>query len=402
MYWLIVLCGLLIFISPLVTVRAQEADFARIFINRESSKRPSRPVNVYFNEKKVFELSLGEAYRYNILSEGQLEITIALGAYQKGRDNSRTLTIEKGKSYYFTIGATDNKLTYISDPAEGEKVFKKIDDSSIKTEAESKDNPLPQMSASARIAVIRQRAAAKKEEVKRKAAELEEQIDDYFQELKNSAQLAQEVQAEIQVEIEEGEVVDGVPTYNLRASYSYDIDKESSALNMSLVHYPSGAYLLNQSPAAKAIANAARLTIEKYLFEFLEPGSIIDFVIIGSADGVPITSYYPYGNEFGPLDNFKFYEADNYEVFASTDQLYYQENFASQQIQLAHRDSINLNQTLAFLRSYGIRHYFENNIEALKSAEKRFTHFAKVEESEDAKFRKVTIQILIEDVIKAK
>lgn len=387
------------------SLNAQD-DYATIHISRESSKKIAPKFTVFFNKQEAFKIEVGNRVIYKIRSDGQLNITVIQGnSYlnpKPGAVNTRTVSIEKGKSYYFQIAANNDKLTYYEDIEEGKKGF---EDKKLlapgDTITENIDNPLPNMSASTRILNIRQRAAAKRAEVEQKSQELKNQIDDYFADLKKNAQLSRNVQPNINIEIEDGEVRDGIPTYNLRAIYSYDINKSANAqMQMDLVHYPSGVYMLNRSPAAKAIVQAAKLTVEKYLYEYLEPGSEIDLKIIGSADGTPIRRDILYMGEFGSLTNIDYYIVDSYDPskIKKTDL----ETLTFISLSISKNDGFNSNETLAFLRSYGIRNYFENQIDFLKKTQNTFTHFVKVEKSEDAQYRKVTIQIFIEDVIRAK
>jgi hypothetical protein len=405
--------GILLLLYDNATAQfVNKSEYATIYVARDASKKITRPNTVFFNAVEVFSIKAGERVSYKIYSEGALTITLIQGkTYQKpsSKDaNNQTLSIAKSQNYYFTAD-NEGKLIYVSSEEDGKKVFenKQFTNNPIFIE-EDVNQPIPDMSIVRKAKEIKIKAEAEKKEVAEKQEQIKKEIDTFFEDLKKKSQLSTSVDPNINIEIKEGGFRDGRPTYNLIANYSYDVTEE---LHIELINYPSGAYMPNTSPAAKAISQAAKITIEKYLSEYLEEGSEVHIQIIGSADSRPITNDYPYKGEFSSFDAYPYYIADNYdlsaigELYASTTatpDLAKQINYEHKSMAFKQGEMIKSNETLAFLRSYGIRHYMESNITKLSEVKTTFLHFARVAESTEAKHRKVSIQLLIEDIMRNK
>ncbi|NJL15611.1 MAG: hypothetical protein HC913_23140 [Microscillaceae bacterium] len=392
---------------------AQDKPLIPVYVFREASNKVTRANTIYFNGQKMFSLKSGEQVQFKLLSDGPLTVTvIQASTYTEPRTtdpNTKTVGISTGNAYYFKVDNAGN-LTYYTDASEGEKALGKIGAGKAPTEiAENINTPVPGMSLDKRMIAIRQKAVIQRDEIEKKEKELKTQIDTYFAELKKSAQLSRAVQPTFEVEVEEAEVIEGRPTYNLRTVFSYEVQEE---FQVELINYPSGGYLYDSSPAARAITNAAKLTIDKYLYEYLEPGSQVAIQIIGSADATPIRGGFPYKGEFGDLDQQRYYIAESFDLSQVAANFEAREgggggttpasSFASKSLDLKKGGLITENETLAFLRSYGIRFFMQNNIDRMKQVKVRFSHFSKVALESGAKFRKVTIQMLIEDVFRDK
>ncbi|MEM7550499.1 MAG: hypothetical protein AAF363_12530 [Bacteroidota bacterium] len=263
---------------------------------------------------------------------------------------------------------------------------------------------------------LRQRLAEKESAMK-------DQLLEYFELLKAVNQLDQNVSPIVHVGLENGGERGGRTIYNIRSSFSYDF-LEDEGIKAELVHYPSGAYQLDKSAAAKATAFAMKKSVENYLTEYFEPGSTVKIRIIGSADAQAIGGALTYEGEYGNLLETRYYLADDYQIIVTEnpiidstqvnevrgEELLGMVAQPAEEIELGQQREVNLNEnasfkeneTLAYLRSYGIKNYVLNEIQALEKTKNEFIHQAKIEESIGGKYRKVVIELLIEDVVRNK
>jgi len=264
-------------------------------------------------------------------------------------------------------------------------------------------------------------------ELREKLAEKEKamkaQLEEYFELMKALNQLDEGVEPVVHVGMEQGGINDrGEMRYNIRATYSYDIIEEG--VKAELIHYPSGAYQLEKSAAALATALSMKKSIEKYMEEYFEPGSIVKIRIIGSADASPIFSPISYTGEFLDIENHTYELIDDYQIIltenpaidsvlinqSSGENLMREVAKAPETLKAGQNRSITLrsstgfqeNEELAYLRSLGIKHYMMNNIPSLHNTRNEFIHQTKLEQSIGGIFRKVVIELLIEDVLTGK
>lgn len=256
-----------------------------------------------------------------------------------------------------------------------------------------------------------------------KEAQMKEQLLEYFELMKAINKLDQNVQPIVHVGMEEGGMKDGRMVYNIRASFSYDFIEEEG-IKADLVHYPPGAYQLEKSAAASATAFAMKKSLKNYLAEYFEPGSTVKIRIIGSADARANVIGLEYKGEYGNIKQQQYFVAEDYQIVITKnpeiDSTYIQERNGEEllemvaespeavrlgqprSIDLQTKDTFKENEVLAFLRSQGVREYILREVEELKNTKNEFTHQAKIEEEIGGKFRKVVIEILIEDVVRAK
>lgn len=387
-------------------------EFATLNFFRENSKKTTRPNSVFLNGTEAFTIKAGERVSYKVYSEGAVSVTLIQGkTYQKPTpraNNNQALTVAKNQIYYFNVD-NEGALAYVPVIEKGKKAFEEREFTLAPNIAEEDLNrPIPDMSIIRKAKEVRLKAELEKKDVAEKQIQIKKEIDSFFADLKKKSELANTVNAGINVEIKEGGMREGRPTYNLIANYTYDVTDE---LKVELINYPAGAYLYDTSPAAKAITQAAQLTIEKYLDEYLEAGSEINIQIIGSADSSPITRDFTYLGEFTDFSKFTYYIINDYdlsaigELYANTTKqviIGTEIPYTSKSLTLVKGQPIKSNETLAFLRSAGIKAFMETNIVRLKQTKSNFIHFARVAETQEAKNRKVSIQILIEDILRNK
>lgn len=249
------------------------------------------------------------------------------------------------------------------------------------------------------------------------------QLEEYYELMKAFNQIDQGVEPVVYVGMEQGGLNEkGEMMYNIRATYSYDIVDEG--VKTELVHYPSGKYQLERSAAATATAFAMRKSIENYLFEYFEPGSIVNIRIIGSADASPINIPLSYNGEYEKLVGHKYELVSDYQIIFTEDPELTEKDIENQPgfelmqqvagkpdaLQKGEQRSMSLvrngkfkeNEELAYLRSLGIRHYMINNIPALLKTQNNFIMQTKLEENVGGIFRKVVIEVLIEDILRKK
>lgn len=389
---------------------------AQIYVYRPKSKVED-VFTIFFNRKKVFSLENGSRSMYKIASEGSLTVVCIVGtAFQEPNskaNNFRTLTIEKGKSYYFEI-SSKGELKYVLNPTIAKQT---IDDntkfsSTLANVEENPNDPIPSLSIEKNI--IRFKKA--QQDVAKKEKEIKKKVEDYFADLKKKAKLAQQVNPNVSVALNEDGVYGGRMRYSLKASYSYEVDE--TGVKAELVHYPPGKYQLPTSYAATATVESMKETIEEYLAEYFEPGSIVNIRITGSADATPIKNPYFYEGDYNENIDADYYLASNYETISKGVQVdssktkskseeeyrstpAFVENSPKKSISIKKSDRITQNEQLAFLRTMGIRSFMDEKIEPLKRTKNNYIQRGKVEGS-GSKFRKVVIELSIQDIFRNK
>lgn len=250
------------------------------------------------------------------------------------------------------------------------------------------------------------------------------QQQEYFEIMKALNQLDQNVQPVLHMGMEEGDVkANGQMSYNIRATFSYELISDQG-VKAELIHYPPGSYQLEKSAAAIATAFSMKKSIEVYLFEYFEPGGTVKVRIIGSADASPIYKPIVYTGEYQTIKNHEYHLVDDYQLIiterpqidstliedATGIDLITQVAAKPESIDLGEKQSIDLettegftrNEELAYLRSMGIKDYILANVAPLRSTKNSFLHQVKLEQSVGGIYRKVVMELLIEDVIRQK
>lgn len=265
-------------------------------------------------------------------------------------------------------------------------------------------------------------------ELRRKLEEkeraMESQLQEYFELMKAINQLDQNVEPVVHMGMEEGGVkANGEMSYNIRATFSYDLISDQG-VKAELIHYPPGAYQLEKSAAASATAFSMKKSIENYLIEYFEQGSTVKIRIIGSADASPIYSPIVYAGEYDFIDNHNYRMIDDYQLIITEnpeidsfrvenskgrdlmDEIASKpepiEQGESKSISLNSKQGFKENEELAYLRSLGIKDYMMSNVAVLGKTKNEFLHQVKLEQGVGGIYRKVVMELLIEDVIRGK
>jgi len=189
-----------------------------------------------------------------------------------------------------------------------------------------------------------------------------------------------EVQAKV---IEEVNTQTGETQLNLHVEYKYEVIK--AKMESQTDDFPAGKYKLISSNAANVTMQLFKQAVEQQLAEYLTPGTNVTIVITGSTDGSPINNSLPYGGEYGDFSSFE----------------YFLNGYLSE-LNLTKASGITSNAQLAFLRTYGVRQFIENYILELKNVNLSFQHYAVVAKEVGSQYRKISIEIIIQDAFKNK
>lgn len=403
-------------------VDQEQVNKARLYIYMPRFKSVPKFNSIHLNGRQVFAVTGISRLEYTLVSEGVLQVSNAKNVRVKGA-SSLSINVVAGGTYYVKVDrkgklVLQTDLILSNTEYSNSEVFSS---SAIKIQ-EDRVLPIPGMS----VARETERRAALVELEKIKLQETEEEVEAsiraYFEELKKKKELNDHIQPRIEVEVEKGPVGnDGYYTYNLRTSYSYDYDAEEGGVTAELINYPSGAYVLETSKAALATANAMRESIDRYLYKYFEPGSIIKIRIVGSADSSPIRSAIAYGEEYAAISGDLFYITNDYQLIAgevpAIDSLKVEENslnteLAAEPAAYYGKESIaritdndntfSTNEDLAFLRAKGIQYFIESKVNSLSKTKNEYLFQVKIEDGVGGNFRKVVIELLIEDILRGK
>jgi hypothetical protein len=399
--------------------------YAMIYFVRPALKAgANKNIELYLNSRPIYAIANKGRLAYRIYSEGMLRITNPA----ESRPSELALNIEKGRAYYVAVGKA---LIQLKDTVAAQIEYQ---DASIYTGEtrlliEDRNLPVPRMSIALESRRITEVAVTTDHTIKEKQQEIRKDMDAYFERLKQQHALSDGVEPRASVQIEEGESRGGIMHYNLRAAYSYEV--VDNGVQAELTHYPSGAYLLETSKAASATAMAMKETIILYLQDYFEPGSVVNIRIIGSADAQPISARLLYKGEFDAANPAPYFLTDDYQV-SFTGNEYKVDSVANppddnikarrkpggenkvakappakspgtpKSFAMSPQQVIDTNPDLAFLRSYGIRSFMENEIPILKKTKNKFVHQAKIENGIGGTYRKVVIEIIVEDILRNK
>lgn len=380
-------CIYCLFVTALpTTAQLSTLSKVNIFIYQESSKKSSE-IKLYLNGSQVMSKSIPSAVVYSVYSRGILQVSNVLDKKAKNY-NPITVNLKDGDTYFFEVDQRD-KLEQI-DPSAVSDITSKID-----TITESLKTPISGMTIAREI----ERRHILKLKAENELVKVKNQVfssaKTYFEELKKSDHLDKSIIPSINVVLVEGNEGDGLPTYDLITTFTYDIDLNDQ-VNMELVNYPSGEYLIDRSPAAFATMTALKQTVEKHLYKYFEPGSTVNIRIVGSADSQPINGYLPYRSEFSPKLGGTFRKTDSYDDSIPSNK------GGISTIAISQSTGIQTNEELAYLRSYGIRDFLQAKVEQLSGTRNNFSHEVKIEDEIGAQFRKIYVQLHIEDIFRNK
>ena len=145
--------------------------------------------------------------------------------------------------------------------------------------------------------------------------------------------------------------------------------------------FPSGEYVLNSSKISNYFTIIVKETLENKILNYVDEEDIIIINITGTADATSIKKI-KYRNEFGPEIKQKYYYKGK-------------EN----EITISRKKHITTNLQLAFLRTYGVRDYFEKNLSISDSCNVSFKHYVEIYQDTGTNFRTVSIDIIIQKLI---
>jgi hypothetical protein len=178
-----------------------------------------------------------------------------------------------------------------------------------------------------------------------------------------------------------------IDTINLAGNLSLSVTYSYALLNDSLKFrtddFAPGKYLVNESNALQVTLAVMKETIEGKLTKYIRTDKEISITITGSADAVPIRKFIPYNSEFGQsLAEDCVVEGEKRKMEVT-----------------AYQGIIN-NPSLAFLRSYAVRDYLQNNIFQSKYPGLKYHHTTTVSWQRGGQFRRVSIEMVILNAFK--
>jgi hypothetical protein len=213
-------------------------------------------------------------------------------------------------------------------------------------------------------------------EIKQLEDSIQDDLKDYTIEMQDQRFISDNVIAEVHVNIRS---MDGKPA--LLVTYSYILLNDS--LTFQIDDFGSGKYLVNESKALLVILAVMAKTIEGKLAKYITTDKEISITVYGSADAVPIIKVIPYNGEFGE------------QLFEYCD---LEGQSRKMEVNISH--GINNNQILAFLRSYAVKDYLENNIFQQKYSNLEYHLSASVSGLKGSQFRRVSIEMIIYNALK--
>lgn len=219
--------------------------------------------------------------------------------------------------------------------------------------------------------------------IEKKEAEIEAAITNLFEDLKQKQQLNKKIEPLIDFEVERKTNFFFRQEINIKGSFSYNYD---SPYLDTIKHYKVGRYRLKDSDITEAIVKSFKISVENYLNNFFEHGTDIEITLDGSSDAKP----------FSEKKNTAYVGEYGYQIKETT---YNLKNEKFKKITIKRTEQLN-NESLALLRSFGVRNYIENNIPILNDTKIQFNHRINVESQKiGPEYRRVAIEIKILDIL---
>lgn len=209
---------------------------------------------------------------------------------------------------------------------------------------------------------------------------LKQKLKHYFDKEKAEQRVSDNVKVSVEACPKEGIGQDGRPVVDYHITYSYEVLKTEKK---EVGDWLPGRYMLAESNAATASVRVIRETFEKELAEYLTPGRNITIKITGSADGAPILKAIKYSGDYGDFVSEPYFLNGNMD-----------------NISISYKTGISSNNQLAFLRTYGVRHFIEQDIPVLQKTTNTFEHRVFVAQERGNEFRRVSIEITIHDAFR--
>ncbi len=208
-------------------------------------------------------------------------------------------------------------------------------------------------------------------------AVLKQKLEDYFEKEVERQRISDNIKVNVEAKARKGIGEDGSAVVDYTINYSYEVLNSGSR---QVGDWAPGRYLLEESNAAQASVQVIRQTFEEELAPYLKEGKRIVVRITGSADGSPVRQTISYDGRYGDFSEEPYYLNGNLD-----------------NITVTARDGIKANNQLAYLRTFGVRHFLETSVPALKKTRNQFEHHVFVAESRGNQFRRVSIEITIYD-----
>ena len=168
----------------------------------------------------------------------------------------------------------------------------------------------------------------------------------------------------------------GKKILNYKVGFQYDVEAEFSAQE----DFGPGKYVIEESGAAKSMAEIIKKAFEGDFAQYLKEGKKIRVSITGSADSMPILSRLSYNGIYGEYENEPVYGDDG--LFAVTVKV---------------KDGLTQNSQLAFVRAAGVRDYLQKNIPALNQAKPDYEYHIEVSDSRGGAFRRISVMFTFYD-----
>ncbi|MBI9066819.1 MAG: caspase family protein [Salinivirgaceae bacterium] len=182
---------------------------------------------------------------------------------------------------------------------------------------------------------------------------------------------------------EETDTNTGNSILNLHVEYKYEVIK--ALIENQTEDFPMGKYKLLASNAAKITMQLLKKAVENQLSEYLSSGTKVTIKITGSTDGTPITSKIPYLGEYGDFINAGYFLNGYFDELSITKET-----------------GIVNNAQLAFLRTYSVRDFIDKYVEQFRVTQNTYQHFAIVAKERGAQYRRISVEIIIQDAFRNK
>lgn len=209
---------------------------------------------------------------------------------------------------------------------------------------------------------------------------LKRKLQDFFAKEMAEQKISDNIRVSVEARPKESIGENGEAVVDYYIDYSYEVLKTEKK---NVGDWAPGRYLLNESNAATASVNVIQETFENELAPYIAPGKRVTVKVTGSADGSPIVGTIKYTGLYGNFDEVPYYLNGNMD-----------------HISVSSKGGISTNSQLAFLRTYGVRHFIEQNIPALQKTNNLFEHHVFVSEERGQEHRRVSIKIVIHDAFR--
>lgn len=212
----------------------------------------------------------------------------------------------------------------------------------------------------------------KETEIMRVDTAIQRELREYVLEMKDQKFISDNVVTEVNVD---------VAGDDLKVVYSYSLINDT--LKFQTDDFGLGKYRVDESNALLVTLGIMKKTIEGQLAKYVTPQTRIFLTVKGSADATQIRGVIEYKGEYGNHIS----EICTFESGIG-------------KVDISKQKGITDNPALAFLRSYAVKDYIENNIDPIKSTYNKWQYAASVVGDKGGKFRRVSIELIVFDALK--